>query len=229
MALLVLVMAGCATALPRPKEPNDLDTYLAILRNDLDWSSPGLAGARAALDAGDTERACAELLTYYRQRREPRFFFSRDAIPDIAEAIREDMPDVEAELIDNAEHIVARRFPNSTARTVIYRVELPEDFSWTASPTEDPQFKYMLQRSRFWQDLAFGYALTGDERYAETFARQMASWKQASASPARSSPITARISPRKHRVAELARILPMASRSSSSSRTQASACSTCPS
>ena len=177
IALVILVIAaGCATLEPYPAPPNGLDTYLDILDTSLDWSAPGLEAAKAARDAGDTQAVCDALLAYYRARMKPRFFFDSQDIPAIADAIREDMPEAADELIEAADRIVARTFPNSTSRTVVYRVTLPEDFSWTGNPTEDPEFVHMLQRSRFWQDLAFGYALTEDEHYAETFAAQMASW-----------------------------------------------------
>ncbi|MFO7974073.1 MAG: heparinase II/III family protein, partial [Candidatus Hydrogenedentota bacterium] len=171
-----LLLAGCASIPDGDMQENDLHTYLGILRTRMDWSLPGLAAAKTALDANDTETACAELLAYYRQRAQPEFFFQSEDITDIVSAIQEDLPASAAKLVQNADRIVERKFPNSTSRTVVYRVALPEDFSWTGNPTEDPEFRHMLQRSRFWQDLAFGYAMTGNKRYAETFATQITSW-----------------------------------------------------
>ncbi len=171
-----LLVAGCATSPSYPTQANGVETYLDVLRVSMDWSVPGLAKTKAALDAGNSQSACAELLDFYRNRTGPRFFFGTDDIPEIVAAIREDLPDAEAELIKHAEYAVARQFPNSTARTILHRVELPENFSWTGNPTDDPEFRHMLQRARFWQDLGFAYALTGDERYAEAFAAQASSW-----------------------------------------------------
>jgi len=171
-----LILTGCASLAPQALQDNGLRRHLDILYTSMDWSVPGLAAAKAALDAKDTDTACAELLAYYRERRQPEFFFRQEDIPAIVDAIREDLPGSAMKLVQDADRIVARQFPNSTSRTVVYRVTLPQDFSWTANPTGDPEFRHMLQRSRFWQDLAFGYAITGDEHYAETFAKQMTSW-----------------------------------------------------
>jgi hypothetical protein len=174
-----LFLVGCASFPSRDPQKNDVNTYLGMLRARMDWSVPSLLPVKDALDANDAETACAELLTYYRNRTRPEFFFRHEDIPPVVDAIRKDLPSSAAKRIQKADRIVARQFANSTARTVVYHVTLPQGFSWTANPTEDPEFRHMLQRSRFWQDLAFGYALTGDERYAETFAKQMASWLRA--------------------------------------------------
>lgn len=47
---------------------------------------------------------------------------------------------------------------------------------WKAIPNSDEEWCYMLNRHRFWIDLGKAYLLTGDEKYASTFVKQLSHW-----------------------------------------------------
>lgn len=58
-------------------------------------------------------------------------------------------------------------------------VDLPERIDWQHVPAGDEEWAYMLNRHRYWVALGQAYWLTGDERYARTYARQLADWIEA--------------------------------------------------
>lgn len=69
------------------------------------------------------------------------------------------------------------------------------DIDWMHQPGDDPEFIYQLNRHRYWVCLGQAYAMTGDERYAETFARQLVHW-------VRNNPITEETKPKTWRTIE---------------------------
>ncbi|HHV32887.1 MAG TPA: heparinase [Clostridiales bacterium] len=50
------------------------------------------------------------------------------------------------------------------------------DIDWLHQPGDDPEWIYAFNRMRFWICLGQAYALTGDEKYAQAFAKQLCSW-----------------------------------------------------
>lgn len=60
------------------------------------------------------------------------------------------------------------------------RTHVPEVFeneiNWLHMPVDDPEWIYQFNRHRFWICLGQAYALTGEEKYAETFVSQMTHW-----------------------------------------------------
>lgn len=60
-------------------------------------------------------------------------------------------------------------------------VAFGKTIDWTYMPAEDAEFIYQLNRHRYWICLGQAYAITGQERYAETFASQMTDWIRANA------------------------------------------------
>jgi hypothetical protein len=145
----------------------------------LDLSHSGLRGVRKHVQAGDEDGALHELLKYSRQRTQPRWYWSRDDVPGITAYIKERMATGYQSVIASADEICRHRFPNSTAPTIVKRIQLPKDFSWTDNPTDDPQFPYMMNRHKFWEELGTAYLLTGDEKYAKEWISQLASWLDA--------------------------------------------------
>lgn len=57
-------------------------------------------------------------------------------------------------------------------------VAFESGIDWMFKPSEDPEFIYQMNRHRYWICLGQAYAVTGDERYAQCFARQLADWIQ---------------------------------------------------
>ncbi|MBN1640981.1 MAG: alginate lyase family protein [Anaerolineae bacterium] len=134
----------------------------------LDFTHPGLAGARARLEMGDEAGALRAVVDHFRTRTSPRYLFDEHAIAafDDRDVIRE------ADLI--CEH-------------VLYGYDLGPVIDWRYNPTidssRDPEWLWSLVRHNYWVTLARAYALTGDEVYAREWVRQMeafvASWPMA--------------------------------------------------
>lgn len=49
---------------------------------------------------------------------------------------------------------------------------------WVAGHPHNDEWQWQLNRMAFWSDLAHAYRATGDERYAQAFARQLRTWLQ---------------------------------------------------
>lgn len=142
----------------------------------LDMELEGLGDLRRHVDAGEMKEAMAEWLAYCRRRQNIRWFWSGEDRPAISDYLTSEMPDERASLLADADEIMAHRFPNSSAGTVVYRVQLPREFSWAENPTRDPQFTFMLQRHKFWVELAVAHLLTDDEAYVREWLWQLDGW-----------------------------------------------------
>lgn len=55
-------------------------------------------------------------------------------------------------------------------------VTFPGEIDWMYQPGDDPEFIFQMNRHRYWVCLGQAYAMSGEERYAETFAQQLVSW-----------------------------------------------------
>lgn len=55
-------------------------------------------------------------------------------------------------------------------------VSFEGEMDWMYQPGDDPEFIFQMNRHRYWVCLGQAYAMTGDERYARTFAEQIVSW-----------------------------------------------------
>ena len=55
-------------------------------------------------------------------------------------------------------------------------VQFKDGIDWTCFPGEDEEFTFQMNRHRYWICLGQAYQLTGDEKYAECFVRQLLDW-----------------------------------------------------
>lgn len=55
-------------------------------------------------------------------------------------------------------------------------VRFPGEIDWLYQPGEDPEFTFALNRMEFWICMGQAYQVTGDEKYAQAFARQLCHW-----------------------------------------------------
>jgi heparinase II/III-like protein len=134
----------------------------------LDMQHPGLAAARARLEAGDEAGALRAVVDHFRQRTSPTYLFDAS---DVA-AFEDD------EVVAEADQICAH---------FIYGYALGPEIDWhfnaTIDSSRDPEWLWSLVRHNFWATLARAYAISGDEKYAREFVRQLedfcASWPMA--------------------------------------------------
>lgn len=69
-------------------------------------------------------------------------------------------------------------------------VDFGEKTDWFYMPGDDPEFIYQLNRHRFWICLGQAYQITGDEKYANAFVKQMTGWIQESPLTEENKPLT---------------------------------------
>jgi len=81
--------------------------------------------------------------------------------------------------IKKADNVVKQRFQFNLR----WDLERSEDFvvfddeiDWLHQPADDPEWVFAFNRMSFWVCLGKAYALTKDEKYAVTFARQLCHW-----------------------------------------------------
>ena len=105
-----------------------------------------------------------KLLSYYRERKNPRYLFS---IED-AEKLKDD------EIVADAEKVMAHDIFG-------YKFNGPIDwmFNPTTETSRDNEWSWSLFRTIYWQPLARAYALTKDEKYTKEFLSEMESFRSA--------------------------------------------------
>ena len=156
--------------------------YFQLLISSLDKENSGLKPVFKLTKEGKEEEAKKALLDYFRRRKSQYFYFKQKDLPEITSYLKKNMPNSTKNIIKDADEIIRHRFPNSTAG-VVFRVQLPKDFSWVDNPTIDPQFPMMLNRSRFWAGLGMAYQIIKDEKYAKEFVFQLNSWLKHAKNP----------------------------------------------
>jgi hypothetical protein len=138
----------------------------------LDLTRPGLEGVREAVEGFDWDKAKAAFARYLREREQPSWYFDpKDPLAGVA--------------LDPNDLAVANELLRD--RFTIYGT--PAQFEggnidWTYNPTKQPgypdaatdEWTWGLNRHNFWPRLGRAYHFLKDERYAETFVRQMLHW-----------------------------------------------------
>lgn len=141
------------------------------------WSGPNSAELMRFLDSGNTAEFDRSLLGYMRTRQSPRFFFSEADIPTRVEWIRQHLAADMQDTISHADSILRHLFPRADSPGP-YDVQLEDNFSWLKNPGSDPQTLLVLNRHRFWVQLAMAYRMTGEIRYADELKRQIVTWSR---------------------------------------------------
>ncbi len=148
------------------------------LLNHLDV--PGKATYQSLLDQNKLGAFDGNLLDYMESRTGNTFFWNTSDVAGIQDFINAHLNT--ATVIDNANSIVAHRFPNGNSE--VYDVQLPAgDIDWSTS-NSNPDFIHTLNRFEFWTDLSQAYIVTGDTKYTSEMADELATWAQQSPEPA---------------------------------------------
>ena len=109
--------------------------------------------------------------------RSKRFFF--DDREKIAAYVREQDPDEVSHIIRVADDVVNQRFLFDL-RWDMEQTQVPVvfdgDIDWLHQPGDDCEWVFAFNRMRFWICLGQAYALTKDEKYAQSFASQLCDW-----------------------------------------------------
>lgn len=139
-----------------------------ILLSRLDLERPGLEKVKAA--AGDLKKAAHELLAYYRSRTSVKH-------PEVARGERAKLRGncASKDDVEIAEDAVR----NILITSPVYpRHDFGKKIDWfrNCNPKRDLEWIIQLHRHYSWGPLGRAYWHTGNEKYAETYCRQLADW-----------------------------------------------------
>lgn len=104
------------------------------------------------------------------------FFSNRDAAASyVKQYCKEELDHV----INTADYTIQQKFifdlrwdMERTYEPVIFDNEI----DWLYQPSDDPEWVFAFNRMRFWICLGQAYAVTGDEKYASCFTKQLCHW-----------------------------------------------------
>lgn len=132
----------------------------------LDYSIPGLADVKKAVDSKDYDSASERLLAYMRARRNVKYKVNSWEMP-VSTKPKYDTSKAD----DICNHIfhggLADWYPP---------YQLGKKIDWTASPYNDREWHWGINRHHHWSILADAYWATHDEKYAREFVEQLEDW-----------------------------------------------------
>ena len=165
LALLVITMtAAYADIADHPDTISD-----AVLWEAVDLERPGLEAVRVAVEAEDWPAAAEAWAAYFRTRETPTMHFRRDVWP---EWIREHRPQLVEPVIAEADAIGEGDISHGP---YVLQVD-GREIKWLENPTNDTNYVSAVGSQWFLNCLGRAYLLTGDERYAGSFAWLFDSW-----------------------------------------------------
>lgn len=162
--LVIAMTAAHADVAEHPTRITDAELFAAM-----DLTRPGLEAVRAAVQAEDWAAAAAAWADYFRSRERPTPHFHRDTW---AEWVRETHPQLVAPIVAQADAISAGDISHGP---YVLRVE-GREIKWLENPTRDTNYVSVVGSQWFLNCLGRAYLLTGDEKYARTFAWIFDSW-----------------------------------------------------
>lgn len=133
----------------------------------LDLDRPELGAVRAAVEAGDWQRAKSAWAEHLGRRTAPRWLWSHRDRERIA-AVHEQRWGGLKRYVAAADRVLARQFDFlGVGKT------LDHDVDWLQGPTE---WTHVLSRFHYLKHLGYAWWATGDEKYAEDFAYLIRDW-----------------------------------------------------
>ena len=167
--VLVTVIAGVSSAeQPEAVRVTERDLWAAI-----DLERPGLSELKDAVAAGDMEAAAVAWAKYFAAREKPTCHFDRRKW---AGYIRRDFPAVRDAILEKAERVAAGELTH-TPVTLPVEGDVPGGrIEWLQNPTKDTNYISLVGSQWYLNPLGRAYLLTGEERFAETFAWIFESW-----------------------------------------------------
>ncbi len=149
------------------------------LFNLLHLDHPGLINVKEEVERKQPEEALRLLKDYYMKREEPKLSFNDSEKESLIKYAQVHFQEDIDRVIEVAEQVVNQTFIFQEAWDM-ERTNVPVAFKgkidWNHIPFEDPEWTFMLNRHRFFIPLGQAYLLTGDERYAHTFCKQLSDW-----------------------------------------------------
>lgn len=145
----------------------------------LNLNPAGLKPVSEAASNGESELVLEFLLQYFRERTSPVLHVDGTEKARLIAHIQDRYAADAAESIRTADEVSALAFvfrhPWDMERTFV-PVRMQNPIDWEHIPALDPEWMYMMNRHRYWIALGQAYWLTGEEKYARTFAVQLEDW-----------------------------------------------------
>lgn len=132
----------------------------------LDYSVPGLSAVRSAVGKGDYAAATAALLDYMRARRSVKYFVNWWDRP------AQTTPGYDTSKADD----ICRHIFHGGIADWYPPYDLGPRIDWAASPYNDREWFWGINRHQHWSILGRAYWATGDEKYATEFVAQLVDW-----------------------------------------------------
>lgn len=148
------------------KPPTGPVTSDAAFFDALNLDYPGLAAVRTAVAAGDLHAAKKAFVTHLKSRQTPVWYFDWHDYNN-PQSRRNNYNTAPADKI-------CRNILSSCG----IEMDFGEHIDWAANPTKLKynEWTWQLSRHPFWSTLGQAYWATGNEKYAETYVRQIRSW-----------------------------------------------------
>lgn len=153
--LLVLLLAGHQQLMAQ----SDTSVF-----SRLDLDRKGLEKVKAAWLKKDYQQAAAQLLTYYRQRKDVQH-------PEVEATGPVDMPKGEElkKAEDGLRHVF---FAHKGYKPYFYG----DDINWQLWPVKDNELRWQLHRMYWWEPMGQAYRAGGGEQYAKAWTNQYLDW-----------------------------------------------------
>lgn len=145
-----------------------------IFKN-LDFSKNQLKQVENFYQKGHHNSALKELLSIYRSKENIYLKLKKEDVTNLK------LNNIESvnQTIKRADEVLNKyflfRYDWDMEKTNIPH-QFKSEIDWKAIPNGDEEWCYMLNRHRYWIDLGKAYLLTGNEKYAKGFVKQVTHW-----------------------------------------------------
>lgn len=170
---LILLWAMALPAAAGADQPEAVRVSEQELWAAIDLQRPGLARLKAAVEAEQWEAAADAWAAYFAARTRPTCHFARDSWP---EYIGGQFPAVGEAILREARRVAGGQIAHGAVRLPVEGPVPGGRIQWLHNPTRDTNYVSLVGSQWFLNPLGRAYLLSGDERFAETFAWIFESW-----------------------------------------------------
>jgi hypothetical protein len=146
-----------------------------VLFDKVNFNLPHLAIVKKLRESGEDQKALKKLLELYQKKEN---LYVRVSKADVI-YIKQTYPEEVSKTLRTANEVLKHNFLFRDDWDM-EKTNIPYQFKgnidWKAMPNGDEEWCYMLNRHKYWIDLGKAYLLTGDEKYAKGFVKQVTYW-----------------------------------------------------
>lgn len=171
-AAALVLLTGMST-LVCADQPEAVRVTEPELWEALDLERSGLSRLKAAVACQDHRAAAGAWAEYFAARTRPTCHFDRDKWPGY---VRREFPSVAEAILREAERVAAGELAHGTVRLPVEGPIPGGRVHWLHNPAKDTNYVSLVGSQWFMNPLGRAYLLTGEDRFAETFAWIFESW-----------------------------------------------------